>query len=191
VDLLGVIVGKGGQAKTELDEQPDVRIDLFVDYMCPFCRRFERTQGPALQQVVDEGHAQLITHPISFLDRFSRGTEYSTRSAAAAYGVATLAPEAFGAFSSALFADQPREGSEGLDDEAIAGHAITCGADPQAAAQLTQEAYQAMALKSTRDALDLGVQGTPTLLISRAGVGEALWDMETPIPVLVRQFAEA
>src|SRR6266699_5480993 len=59
-----------------------VRVDAFIDFLCPFCRRFELSSGPALAGLVADGLVSLAYHPMNFLDEAST-TNYSTRAAAA------------------------------------------------------------------------------------------------------------
>src|SRR5258708_12787560 len=67
----GVVVGRG-----------PVRVDAFIDFLCPFCRRFELSSGPALASLVADELVSLAYHPMNFLDEAST-TTYSTRPAAA------------------------------------------------------------------------------------------------------------
>src|SRR5690242_875250 len=48
-----------------------VRVDTFIDFLCPFCRRFELSCGPALADLVTAGQISLIYHPMNFLDEAS------------------------------------------------------------------------------------------------------------------------
>ena len=66
----GVMVGHG-----------PVRVDAFIDFLCPFCREFELSSGPALADLVAGGEVSLVYHPLNFLDEAST-TSYSTRAAA-------------------------------------------------------------------------------------------------------------
>ena len=56
----GVVVGPG-----------PVRIDAFIDFLCPFCKRFELSSGPTLAGLVADGLASLVYHPMNFLDAAS------------------------------------------------------------------------------------------------------------------------
>jgi protein-disulfide isomerase len=187
----GIMVGPSGVAGAAASPEPDIRIDTYLDYMCPFCRRFERGYGKTLRELVNQGRITWVVRPVAFLDRLSNGTNYSTRSGAAAFGVAALAPEAFGAFHAALFAHQPREGSDGLDDAALADLAVGVGLGSEHAGHLQDRDYIRAILGETEAALDLGVQGTPTVLATREGVGRIMWDGETPLPALVEELANA
>jgi protein-disulfide isomerase len=59
-----------------------VRIDAYIDFLCPFCRQFEAASGDALKQMVAEELIALVYHPLGFLDRLST-TAYSSRASAA------------------------------------------------------------------------------------------------------------
>src|SRR5690348_11208560 len=98
----GVMVGAG-----------PVRVDAFIDFLCPFCRQFELSSGPALADLVADGQVSLVYHPLNFLDEAST-TSYSTRAAAASGCAADLGR--FVAFAHALFVNQPPEGGPGLSD---------------------------------------------------------------------------
>src|SRR5882757_4454912 len=92
----GVVVGHG-----------PVRVDAFIDFLCPFCRRFELASGPALASLVADELVSVAYHPMNFLDEAST-TNYSTR-AAAASGCAADGGR-FIQYAHALFVNQPPEG---------------------------------------------------------------------------------
>ena len=94
-----------------------VRVDAFIDFLCPFCRRFELSSGPVLAKLAAEGQARLAYHPMNFLDEAST-TNYSTRAAAASGCAADQGR--FLDYAHALFEDQPPEGGPGLSDAELA-----------------------------------------------------------------------
>ena len=67
------------------------KVAVFLDFQCPICKDFETQYGGTLQKLANEGKVTLEYHPIAILDRFSQGTNYSSRAAAAAYSVAPSA----------------------------------------------------------------------------------------------------
>lgn len=103
-------------------------VDTYVDFMCPVCNSFEQAYGPTLQQLADDNTITLKIHPIAILDRLSQGTQYSTRAANAAYCVAVDDAANIPAFVKAMYAQQPKENTSGLDDAALASIATTAGA---------------------------------------------------------------
>lgn len=115
----GIPVGAEGVAGEEPADDAVV-VDVYLDFMCPFCAQFEESNEPELAALRASGDVTVVYHPTSILDRLSQGTEYSTRAAVAAAVVADEAPEQFLDFTAELFANQPAENSEGLSDEEIA-----------------------------------------------------------------------
>src|ERR1700744_2469426 len=93
----GILIGHG-----------PVRVDAYIDFLCPFCRQFELAAGPALADLVAAGRGSPGQHPTNLLD------------GAAAAGCAAdqgKSPES----AHALFVSQPPEGGPGLSDEELAG----------------------------------------------------------------------
>ena len=111
-----------------------VKVQIYLDYMCPFCGRFERANAAELERLVMDGTVQLQVYPMSFLDRQSDGTRYSTRAANSVVTVADGAPDKMMAFNNALFARQPAEGGPGLTNDEIATLAADSGVPPEASA---------------------------------------------------------
>jgi protein-disulfide isomerase len=185
----GVAVGAAGAALEAPDAEPTVRLDLFADYMCPFCGQFENQFGSEIQGLVDAGKISYVTHPLSFLDEASNGTEYSTRAAKAAYSVALLDPEHFGAFNAALFAQQPAEGTDGLSDEEIASIATEAGVSGSAVEQLTTATDGEQVKQWTRQAFETGLSGTPTLLLTGPDGQTVKWDQSKPLDQAVEEIA--
>ncbi|MCS3442187.1 DsbA family protein [Microbacterium phyllosphaerae] len=104
-------------------------IDLYVDAMCPYCRMFEDAHADFLFREVADGRATLRLHPVAILNRYSQGTDYSTRAAASLVAVAQRAPDAVQGYLAALFDAQPDEGTAGLTDEELADLAASVGVD--------------------------------------------------------------
>jgi protein-disulfide isomerase len=155
-----------------------VRVDAYIDFLCPFCRQFEAASGDALKQMVAEQLIALVYHPLGFLDRLST-TAYSSR-ASAASGCASDGGR-FVAFKDALFAVQPEEGGPGLSDEQL----VTVGADvgldvDSFGACVMAGRYLPWAAFVTERALEHGVSGTPSVYV--AG---------TPVPANARTIAAA
>jgi protein-disulfide isomerase len=145
-----------------------VRVDAFIDFLCPFCRRFELSAGPTLADLVSSGQVSLVYHPMNFLDEAST-TNYSTR-AAAASGCAADGGR-FIEYAHALFAGQPPEGGAGLSDAELVslGHAV--GLDGATFNPCVSDApYLDWPPYVTARATALGVGATPTVLVAGAVV---------------------
>jgi len=171
----GIPVGTGGVAGEDVPTGVN-RVDIYQDFMCPICGQFEQVNAADLDALREEGTVAIYYHPIAILDRYSAGTNYSTRSANAAGVVADAAPEYFLDFSSALYANQPKENTPGLDDATIASIAVGVGV-PQAIAdgfksgEFTKWVYAA----TQRASVD-GMAGTPTVMVN----GEILDQTQVP-----------
>lgn len=94
-------------------------IRIYVDYLCQLCGQFDTTNNEQIAAWVESGAATVEIHPVSILTSKSAGTQYSLRAGNAAACVANYAPDSFYSFNSALFADQPAEGTAGHSDEQL------------------------------------------------------------------------
>jgi len=121
----GIPVGADGVGSAVDESLP--RVDVYLDYMCPACGAFEESNGDNLITLASEGTATVVYHPVAILNRFSNGTGYSTRAAAASALVAQDAPDAFPDFNQQMFAGQPEEGTDGLTNAEIADIARDAG----------------------------------------------------------------
>jgi protein-disulfide isomerase len=149
----GVVVGQG-----------PVRVDAFIDFLCPYCRQFELSSGPALAEMVADRAISLVYHPMNFLDEAST-TKYSTRAAAASGCAADQGR--FLEYAHALFVDQPPEGGPGLSDAELAAIGRAVGlTDPAFGACLADAPYLEWPPFVTARAVALGVSATPTVLVA-------------------------
>ena len=113
--------------KKDGTEEPKVVLAIYEDFQCPHCRDFEKTFGPTLNKLVETGAAAVDYNLVAILNATNKG--FSTRAANAAYCVADENKEAFVRFHSALFAQQPVEGSgTGPDNAALIETARQAGA---------------------------------------------------------------
>jgi len=153
----GIIVGAG-----------PVRVDIFIDFQCPFCRRFELAAGPTLAGMVADQLASLVYHPMNFLDEAST-THYSTRAAASSGCAADQGR--FLEYANALFVQQPPEGGAGLSDAELAAVGDAAGL-PEAAFDtcLSEAPYLDWPPYVTERATAAGVSATPTVLVAGAMV---------------------
>ncbi|MEV0002170.1 thioredoxin domain-containing protein [Micromonospora sp. NPDC050980] len=141
-----------------------VTIDLYEDYLCPICKQFQQTNGETLNQLVSEGKAKLVFHPVAFLNRYST-TQYSTR-ASAASGCAAEGGK-FREFTDQLFARQPAEGSAGLSNDELIdiGAGVGLNRDDFASC-VNAGTYTSWTEHVTEEASKSGVTGTPTVKVN-------------------------
>ena len=126
----GILIGEGMHAKLTPEAAADakpvvnkldasgrtVNIVTYVDYLCPLCGQFEKTNNDQIGKLVDSGAATIEIHPIPLLASHSAGTKYSLRADNAAACVANYEPDSFWAFNRQLFDHQPQENTAGLTD---------------------------------------------------------------------------
>ncbi|MBE1875191.1 DsbA family protein [Myceligenerans pegani] len=185
VDETGIPVGEDGAAGTLVDGAP--QLDVYVDFMCPICGQFEALNGADIAEMREGGEVALVVHPVAILDRYSQGTEYSTRAASAVAWVADQAPEAFMEYHDLLFANQPAENSPGLSDQQLADFAEQAGvpadvaqgiADGEATSTFGDWVTAASDKAGAADELAnaQGNFGTPTVMLD----GERFEDWQTP-----------
>ena len=153
------------------------KVDIWFDAMCPVCGAFEKTNGETLAKAVADDSITLRLHPLTFLDRASNGTGYSTRAAAALVCVAVHDPERALDYYQALFTNQPEENSSGLTDTELAKLATDLGIADIGDCIDRSGPYQAWAQANTAHSqtgpievdgtkvLD-NIQGTPTVSVN-------------------------
>ncbi len=144
-----------------------VRVDAFIDFLCPYCRRFELSAGPTLAGLVSNGSISLAYHPMNFLDEAST-TNYSTRAAAASGCAADQ--ERFAEYAHALFVNQPAEGGAGLTDDQLADLGLATGLAGAFTACVASGRYAGWPPYVTARAVALGVSATPTVLVGGVAV---------------------
>jgi protein-disulfide isomerase len=157
---------------------PDV-VETYVDFMCPYCGRFESAEGETIKQLLDEDRITLEVHPVAILDRLSQGTEYSSRAAAAMFSVAEADPANAYAFLEAMFREQPAEQSPGLTDDQIIEVARGAGVDMTAELEDAIRTGEYLEFAQAQQ-LPEGATGTPTLLVNGTIV-PVTYDPETDI----------
>lgn len=159
------ILGQGELATAPRAGDP-VPVRVYSDYMCPACAQFEQRTAEYLASAKDERDITLEQVPIAILNRFSEGTEFSSRSASAAFCVAEADPAQFFDFNQAMFAAQPPEGTAGLTNEEMLDIAKRfIPADPEMDACITEAEYASYADAVTDEANQDGVGGTPTVWV--------------------------
>jgi protein-disulfide isomerase len=176
----------GTPTPTEQDESV-ANITVYSDYMCPYCNQFETAQMDQVEQWVEDGSATLELHPFSLLDRVSLGSKYSTRSAAAAACVANYDPDAFLAYNTSLYENQPSESTRGLTNDELASLAKDAGAtNGEVALCITGQDFAGWVADATNrvmndpipnSSLDK-VTGTPTVIVNGKQYSGSLTDTD-------------
>jgi protein-disulfide isomerase len=148
-------------------------VDVYEDFLCPVCERFEERYGEELTTALNEGRITVRYHSVAILDELTDPPGYSTRAANA--NLCATQAGIFPAYHARLFDEQPAEGSAGLTDEQLIGFGTELGADIGAC--VTGAAYAADVAAATEAATAEpaarnadGRFGTPTVLLDGARV---------------------
>ena len=138
-----------------------VQVVIFQDFECVHCADFEKQNADAIKRAVDAGDVQVEYRNLNFLDRATRD-QYSSRAANAAYVVAEqVNSDQYMEFAQELFSHQ---GTGGLSNQQIADIANKHGANVTAD-QLDENTYRPMVNVMSRESINNGVAGTPTIFI--------------------------
>jgi protein-disulfide isomerase len=140
-----------------------VTVDLYLDFQCPACARYEQLTSATIDELVASGRVRVVYHPVAYLDRFS-STRYSSRSSAAA-GCAAEAG-VFPRFAQLLYAEQPPEGGAGLPPERLVALGEQAGAGDGFAACVQEDTYAGWTRSVTEAASQAGITATPTVLVN-------------------------
>lgn len=64
-------IAKGEKATPTVPSQDKVNVAIYLDYACPYCKKFEELQAATLKQYVERGEVALEYHPLGFLSTYS------------------------------------------------------------------------------------------------------------------------
>ena len=117
----GVVVTAGRPAAP-------VTIDVYEDYLCPFCERLEKRSGPDLAKALNDGQVKVNYHALDILADNSVPAGYSTLAANAA--LCAVPANIWPAYHERLFAEQPAEGGPGLSVAELTKIGTDLGAGP-------------------------------------------------------------
>jgi len=144
------------------DPDAPVKVEIFEDFLCPFCGQLEAVSHEKLQQAAADGKVYVVYRPMAFLG------DYSDR-AFNAFGV--VLDQAGGAaalqFHNELYADQPSEGGAMPDNDWLVQKAVAAGADESAVRQGIEDgSFQQWTVNANDDASRRGVNSTPTVFVN-------------------------
>jgi protein-disulfide isomerase len=161
----GVAAPAGGLVVGPASGDP-VRVDEWLDFQCPFCKRFHESVGPQLAELAAAGTIRIEYHPLSFI-----GPE-SVR-AANAFGCAIDAGEG-PAYQDVLFANQPPERTGGYTEDELIAYGAEVGLTDDAFAECVRDdTFGGWVQNVAESGNEQGVTSTPTLIVE----GERLEDL--------------
>ena len=154
------------------DANAPVVMAYWMDYQCPFCKRFETDTMPILiEKYVNTGRLKIVFKDFQFLG------EDSTTAGLAENAVWEIAPQSFGAWQKAMYENQDDEnGGWGKKDDIIAMTRTVPGIDADQVSNLMdqkKEAYQKELDEDNQEGNKFGVSGTPGFVIGDQSVSGA------------------
>lgn len=146
-----------------------VQIDVYEDYLCPECERFEDRDGNALTTALNAGQVTVRYHGVAILDGRTTPAGYSTRAANAA--LCSVEAGIFPTYHARLFESQPGEGGAGLTDDQLVAFGSELGAAGDFAGCVTGATHvDVIAAETDTAAANPALQGpqgfgTPTVTV--------------------------
>jgi protein-disulfide isomerase len=156
-----------------------VTVDIYEDFICPFCGQFEKSTGATLDQMISENKVKVQFHPVAYLDRAS-STNYSTRSSAASGCAADEGK--YREYAEALFNRQPAEGSAGLSDDELISIGTGVGLDGGRFGSCVRAGtFKPWTAHVTEAASRANINSTPTVLVNGKGVNPNTADLTAAV----------
>jgi len=182
-DTYGVKVGSAWTA-ANADKIP--LLQVWEDFQCPACARFEEASGAAVQALIDAGKLRVEYRPTIFLDtnlvsaNTAAGNPNSSQRATLGFGCAVDA-NAAEKYHAGVFASQPADEGAGYSTDTLVSIAESSGITGDALASftdcLTSEKYAGWVANSYAAFNSEGVSSTPTALLNGNAVsGDVLLD---------------
>jgi protein-disulfide isomerase len=109
----GVVETRNGVVVTTGKPSAKASIDIYADFLCPYCGQLQSTYGAQINQAINAGQLKVNWHMVDLLNNNSDPAGYSLDSANASLAAADAGK--FTQFHDALFAHQPEEGKRGYD----------------------------------------------------------------------------
>lgn len=140
------------------DAAPAV-IEYWFDFQCPYCGQFEAENGPVLDELVADGTARVVYHPVAFI-----GDE--SHRASNAFGCAIDAGRPV-EYLTELFANQPAERTGGYTEDDLVAHGASAGLTGEPFESCVRDGTYADWGQHVREAFrDAGFSVTPTVLLN-------------------------
>jgi protein-disulfide isomerase len=143
-------------------------LQVYEDFRCPICDELEKSAGPAIQALADNGTYKIEYHMATFLDANDggNGSAVALNAAAAALNESTAK---FKAFHDVLYANQPPETTDGFNStaEMLKLAAKVPGlVTPAFTKAVEDNTYMPWVNKVTEAFNNSGVEATPTFKLN-------------------------
>ena len=158
-------------------------VEVYIDYQCPYCQKWEETIGtPLAEKALQPGSDLLIKqYNLAFLGETSATLEPAGASARAASAAACVlendGTETFVTFSQSVFATaDPSEPPGQFEASVLTDLASKAGASDAAIACIEKETHVPFVAATTKAGFGRGVGGTPTVVVNGTTVGNPFTD---------------
>ncbi len=146
------------------DDDAAVKVVIFEDFLCPYCRELEMSTRDFLRENAAKGKVQVEYRPFNLLTSFP----YSAMALSAWGGVLNNdTPAAAYQLHNALFDNQPYEqASKGVDEDELLGWVKDAGADVAAARDAIATKDTVFFEAAQQAAMDAEISGTPSVFVN-------------------------
>lgn len=158
-------------------------VEVYVDYQCPYCQRWETEIGTALMERAMQPGSGLVVkqYNMAFLGEANRSLNPPGASARAASAAACMLEgngvDGFVAFNTAVFAAPGgTDPSTRFDAASLASLAGGLGADDETRACIEEGRFIPFVAATTQAAFARGVTGTPTVLVNGKPLQDSFGD---------------
>lgn len=163
------------QLGTPIGAGQGVQVELYEDFQCPACARFEGTAASVLYGLANSGKANLRINMMNFLDdnlsgsNVAAGNPQSSARAAAAFGCAVDAGKGL-EYHNAIYANQPQNEGDGYSQDLLLSLGSQVGIQGDALTTFEKcvkdETYVKWPTAITDKANEVGVTGTPRVYVN-------------------------
>lgn len=160
-------------------------VEVYIDYQCPFCQRWESEVGTALvaRALAPDSGVLVKQYNLAFLGEESPTLDPPGASARAASAAACVlegeGAQTFVAFNTAVFASaDPAEPPSQFATDVLAALAKDAGASDATLACIMENRHVPYVATSTQTGFGRGVNGTPTVLVNGRTVDNPFEDAE-------------
>ena len=184
----GVAVPGGVDASGAIvigDPQASNVVEVYVDYQCPYCQRWEQEIGEVLAQKAQDPSSDLVIkqYNLAFLGETSPTLEPPGSSARAASAALCVlegeGPAAFASFNAQIFAiADPNRSSVQFETPELSQLAANAGASAPTITCIESERHVSFVALSTQNGFTRGVQGTPTVIVNGRTLDNSFADAE-------------
>lgn len=160
-------------------------IEVYVDYQCPYCQRWEQQIGEVLAQKAQNPGSDLLVkqYNLAFLGETSASLDPPGSSARAASAALCVlegeGPDAFAAFNAGIFqVADPNQSSVQFATADMSQLASDIGSSPTTVACIEEMRHVPLVALVTQAGFSRGVQGTPTIILNGRVLQDSFADPE-------------